>query len=172
MQATDTKRQSCQRVAMVEILLYRGQFNYWSSSVLGTPEVYKAVFKGCAVPQVLGRVGTLGYTLLWPCNSSSFWVISRQGDGKKTRDLRPREPVLRTLVRDLLSITVAGMQEAEGVWFLTWAFSPWASCTGRRVWLVPCDWQLSSTGLSSSWTSSERWVFGRPAPGGSFWTWI
>lgn len=47
---------------MVEILLYRGQFNYWSSSVLGTPEVHKAVFKGCAVPQVLGRVGTLGYT--------------------------------------------------------------------------------------------------------------
>lgn len=62
MQATDTKRQSRQRVAMVEILLYRGQFNYWSSSVLGTPEVHKAVFKGCAVPQVLGRVGTLGYT--------------------------------------------------------------------------------------------------------------
>ena len=30
----------------------------------------------------------------------------------------------QNLLRDLLSITVAGMQEAEGVWFLTWAFSP------------------------------------------------
>lgn len=86
---------------------------------------------------------------------------------EKERGRSSRTPVLITV----LSTGAEGMQEAEGAPFLTWASSPWASCRGRRGWRVPCGWQWSSTGLSSSWRSCGRWGFGRPAPGGSFWTW-